>query len=119
TSDLRMPDDPPGIRKSRWNDLRDSTFLKRRFNALGRKRDLAEASAGRIVDRVRDGGGNWSRHRLADALRGWVRAAGHEDVDRRDFGEGEDRIGRPVMGCDDGGVERDLLLHRPTHGLDD
>src|SRR5215472_5489472 len=85
--------------------------LERGLHPVGGERELADALAGGVEDRVADRAANDGDGRLAGAQRGQVRVVDQLDPDVvRQLRERDDRIGRPVDAEDARPVELHLLL---------
>src|SRR5690349_9938159 len=92
----------------------------RGLDSLPRQRQLAQAHAGRVGDRVGDGRRGRSLRRLAGAEKRRAGAFDHVDFDAvGHLGEARDRVGCPIVAYDPASVERDGLVERPAHRLDD
>ncbi len=87
-------------------------------NAFRRKRQFAKAHAGRIIDRVGDGGSARDRGGLADAERRLILPRQHQHVDLGHVGEFDDGVGAPFARRHLCAVERHFLHQRAAGRLD-
>src|SRR5688572_12592423 len=91
---------------------------ERGFNAFGMERQVADAFAGRVRERICDGRHCWSLRPFTRAERTLGRPIDQRDLDGGRFGYGEDWVVRPIARQDAAAVELHLLMQRPARGLD-